>query len=248
MAKDTPSTDLVVAGTDSTFLALRMPEDEITNLIRTNVGSRSLDAQSLDRVKIPAGGSTTWEIPTLDGEKAEKEFEGVIIHWATRRVMWRNADPDGSPPDCSSPDGFHGYGDPGVACQGCPLNVFGSDDGDKPGKKCRELRQLFILQEDGILPIVVNATPGSLKNADQYFNRLLRAGVPATAVVTKLSLEKAKSQAGQDFAKIVFTAGRRLDPDARAKVEHLGEMFKPAFERAAREIDQDDIEGSAEAA
>lgn len=245
MAGSKPSTELVVAGSESAFLALRMPDQEITDLIRTNVGSRSLDAQSLDRVKIPSGGSTTWEIPTLDGEEANKELTGVIIHWATRRVMWVNSSPDGSPPDCASHDGFTGYGEPGGACQGCPLNVFGSDDSDKPGKKCRELRQLFILQEDGILPLVVNATPGSLKNVDAYFNRLLRAGIPSTAVVTTLTLEKAKAQGGEDYAKIVPKAGLRLDPDARARIEHLADQLRPAFERAAREVDQEDIEGHA---
>jgi hypothetical protein len=239
------STDLVVAGADSTFLALQMPDDELRSLVRTNVGNRQLDAFSLDRVKIPSGGGTHWTVETLDGDEAVKELEGIIIHWATRRSYWQQRTPDGSPPDCSSPDGLQGHGNPGVACHDCTFNRFGTatkDDGSSgPGKACKEFRQLFILKPDSLLPFVVNATPGSLKSVDQYFNRLLGAGIKSTALVTKLALSKERSKGGTDFAMIQPTAGQRLDPEAVARVESVAAMYAGVFEshRVVTEYDDD---------
>lgn len=236
-----PGTDLIVAGESSSFLALRMPEQELRDLIQTNLGGGTLDVSVLDRVKTPTGGRTKWDVPTLDGEETVETISGVIIHWATRRAYWENTEPDGSPPDCSSPDAFNGFGNPGGQCQACPLNVFGTDQKGGPGKACTEFRQMFLLQEDAIIPLVINAMPGSLKTVQQYFVRLLRAGVPSTAVVTTLKLERAANSTGQEYAKIIPVAGQRLDPDARARMEHLADQLKPAFERVI--IEQQEAHG-----
>lgn len=241
MAKAPASTELVVAGSDSKYLALQMPEDELQGLIRANIGNRTLDAFSLDRIKTPSGGITKWIVETLDGDDAVDTIDGIIIHWATRRSYWAQDDPDGSPPDCSSPDGLSGFGNPGGACHDCSFNVFGTSKGGAGrGKACSEYRQLFMLKPDSLLPIVVNAKPGSLKSVDTYFNRLLGAGVKSTALVTHLGLSKQRSKDGQDFAMIEPKAGARLDPEAVVRVESVAAMYSRVFDGNARVTDGPD--------
>lgn len=247
-AKQEPSTDLVVAGSESQFLALQMPETELQGLIRANIGNRTLDAFSLDRIKTPSGGATMWMVETLDGTQALDEIEGIIIHWATRRSYWEQRSPDGSPPDCSSPDGLTGFGSPGGACHDCAFNMFGTAVTDKGepgrGKACSEYRQLFMLKPDSLLPIVVNAKPGSLKSVDTYFNRLLGAGIKSTALVTKLGLSKQRSKGGQDFAMIEPRAGNRLDPEAVARVEAVAVMYERVFEGVNAQVTDHDEDES----
>jgi hypothetical protein len=238
------STDLVVAGDKSTYLALQLDEDKLRDLIRTNVGNRQLDAFSLDRVKIPSGGITKWMVDTLDGTDAVDELEGIIVHWATRRSYWKQRTPDGSPPDCSSPDGLVGHGNPGVQCHDCAFNSFGTAVNEKGepgrGKACKEFRQLFILKPDSLLPFVVNASPGSLKSVDTYFNRLLGAGIKSTALVTRLGLTKERSKDGTDFAMIKPSAGLRLAPDAIERVEAVAAAYAQVFEAHRVVTDGDD--------
>lgn len=235
------SKDLVVAGANSAYVALQMDRDTVQDLIKSNIGNRQLDAFSLDVVKTPTGGSTKWIVETLDGDEVKDELEGIIIHWATRRSYWKNPNPDGSPPDCSSPEGLQGYGDPGVACHDCPLNVFGTAVKDTGaagrGKACSEFRQLFILKPDSLLPFVVNAKPGSLKEVDKYFNRLLGAGLKSTQLVTHLALEKDTNADNIAYAKIKPRAGMRLDPEATKQIEEVAAFYSRIFEGNARVMD-----------
>lgn len=245
-------TELVVPGEKSTFMALRMPEQELRDIIQTNIGGADIDASMLDRVKMPSGGMTKWMVPTIEGEEVVDTIEGVVIHWGTRRVYFDSAYGEGeagAPPVCSSEDGFIGHGEPGGECANCPLNEYGTapkpGGGVGRGKACTELRQLFVLQPDSIIPIVINVTPGSLRQMSQYFIRLLRTGVKTTAVVTKLSLEKVENKDGIKFAKVVPSAGARLDPEAAARIESLAQQLAPVFERNVTNIDHADIQGSA---
>ena len=60
---------------------------------------------SLDRVKIPSGGMTAFEVPTGDGESSElqKEIECVILLSHPANAYYRDVYKGGSnPPDCGS--------------------------------------------------------------------------------------------------------------------------------------------------
>lgn len=85
---------------------------------------------SLDRVKIPAGGMTAFEVPTGDGESSElqKEIECVILLSHPANAYYRDVYKGGSnPPDCGSFDGV--TGSTGALCKTCPYNQFGSGEG-----------------------------------------------------------------------------------------------------------------------
>lgn len=232
-------TELVPNGDQSPFALLRMNPTDAQELLRDALGGESLSIRDLDRVKVPSGGGTTWELPTLDGETAVKEIEGVIIHRATRRAYWEYAmedrpDGDDGRPQCSSDDGELGLGDPGGSCATCPYNEFESDIKGGPGKACKEMRQLFVLTKDDILPLVVTVPPASLANVKAYLLRLLRAQLSPSDVVTKIALQKAESGGKIKFSKVTLERAANLDPEARQRVREYSTMMAPAFEQAAR--------------
>lgn len=242
-------TDLVPLGDESPFALLRMAPNDAHDLLRDALGGESLKISDLDRVKVPSGGGTTWELPTLDGEKAVKEIEGVIIHRATRRAYWEYAmedrpDDDDGRPQCSSSDGELGVGEPGGACATCPYNEFESDIKGGPGKACKEMRQLFVLTPDDILPLVVTIPPASLANVKAYLLRLLRAQLSPSDVVTKITLTKAENNNKIKFSKVTLERSANLEPDARLRVREYATMMAPAFEQAAR-VDREEAGDSA---
>lgn len=236
-----PSSELVKAGDESPFAILRMEGNELQELITETIGEEQITARDLDRVKVPGAGGTTWEVPTLEGDVGMKAISGVIVARATRRAYWpAKFSGSNDPPECSSDDGRIGHGAPGGECAECPFNEFGSAD-DGISKACKEMRQLFILTEDSLLPFVVTLPPGSLANAKAYFLRLMRARLKPTDLVTNLTLEKAKSQGGIDYAKVVLTAGERLDADAASRLRQYAAAMEPAFQAAVR-VDRSEIE------
>lgn len=247
------STDLIVPGDDSPYTVLAMPQDELTDLIQSNLSAGdSISIGDLTRVKTPGGGGTIWEVPDLtaeDGIRADKELRGVIIKKGKGRTYFASAyeDSDGSPPECSSRDGLTGEGEPGGACALCPLNAFGPNGESKP---CAEYMRLFILPQGRLLPMVLDVKPGSLKLARKYFNTLLDVGLKPHYVETVLTLKKARSEKRNvDYAEIQFRLGTKLSPEARAQVAAYAEMIAPNLERASREaMDGAPQTGEAEAA
>ena len=236
------STDLVPAGGDSPYAVLRMETADIQELLRENLGGDTLNPNDLDRVKVPAGAGTRWEIPTISGTEAVQTIEGVIVHRASRRAYWpEKFSGANDPPQCFSDDGINGVGTPGGSCADCPLNQFGTA-GD--GKACKETRQLFVLTADSLIPVVVTIPPASLANVKAYFLRLLRNQLTPLDVVTNISLEKAQSKGGIDYSRVVLTAGGRLDLDATARLKAYAAELEPAFQAAAR-IERDEVEAQA---
>lgn len=240
------STELVTTGEDSSFALLRMEAGDAQELIKDALGGDALAFKDLDRIKVPSGGGTNWEIPSLEGDTASKEIEGVILHRATRRSYWPYAmeerpDDDDGRPQCQSYDGEVGVGDPGGDCASCPLNEFGTDIKGGPGKACKETRQLFVLTKDDLLPLVVVIPPGSLANVREYFLRLLRAQLAPNSVVTKIALTKEKNSRNTAFSKVTLTKGETLDPESRARVRDHATMLQPMIERAA-EVRRDEAD------
>ena len=90
---------------DTGYLVLQK-DSNIVEIVEENLGSEGVSAYDLDRVKIPAGGATAFEVPTLEGEESIKEIEGIIIFWKTARAYWpEKFNGENNPPQCSSADG-----------------------------------------------------------------------------------------------------------------------------------------------
>lgn len=227
----------------STFKALSVPAQQLTGFLRENLGDQGLRPTDLDKVKVPSGGGSTWEVPTLQGNKPYQVLEGIILHFKDVRAYWKEKDGGNKPPDCSSPDGKHGVGDPGGDCAKCPFAQFGSatDDGGNPsgGQACKAVRLLLFLREDDMIPFLVPLPPTSLQNAKKYFLRLVANGYPYYSVTTQLRLEPAKNPKGKPYSKATLNMGRELKPEEFDKAKVIGQAMKDLFDQASQVIDAD---------
>ena len=250
MAKKTSKAVIKRGEGSSEYAALQRSPEEIKEIIQTNVGSEGLTLMDLDRIKIPAGGTTVWTLPTLQGEEHHEEVEGVIVGHKQARAYWQQSIDEtggGEPPDCGSDDGISGIGDPGGACGKCPLNVFGTDKGKgkKPGrgKACKELRLVFLLMPKSLIPVLFMLPPTSLGPMRKYFLKLASEGLPAHGVTTRFTLEETKNKDGIKYAFAKPFLGRVLDDDEKERVRAYTKAIAPAIHSKRTEIRQEDVEG-----
>lgn len=225
--------------------AVMQADETFSAAIAANIGSGGITPFDLDRVRVPAGGGTTFEIPGLDGVAEAKTLEGVIVHWRSPRGYWResfDATGGGTPPDCSSDDGITGVGDPGGECGSCPLARFGSSEKGR-GQACRQMRLLFMVREGDRLPIVVVVPPSSLKEVGRYFLRLAGNSVPYYAATTRLELRKTKNKDGIGYSEIVPSIGARLTQEETSRILDYAKGLAPVF--AAVKVDQNDAADAA---
>lgn len=213
---------------------------EIASAIAANVGTGGISPFDLDRVRVPAGGGLSFQVPSLDGETEERELAGVIVAWRSPRAYWRESFDEtggGTPPDCSSDDGVVGVGDPGGDCAVCPLARFGTAARGR-GQACRQMRLLFMLRERDRLPIVVVVPPSSLRKVSAYFLRLAGQGQRYHDVVTRLVLEKTKNKDGIGYSEIIPSRAAVLAPAESAAIAQYAEGLAPVF--AQVRVDQND--------
>lgn len=223
----------------SNFRALSVPAKQLVATLSNNLGGQSLRVHDLDRIKVPSGGATVWEVPGLKGTQAEKVIEGIILHSKDARSYWKDKFGSGEgnqPPDCTSADMASGVGSPGGDCLRCPFAQFGSaiDDKGKPGKgqACQHRKLLLFLRQEDMIPMLISVPASSVKLAQKYFLRLAGAALPYQAVTTQLRLTKTKNASGIDYAQIDFAMGRELKEDEVAKAMTIGQALKEAFDRA----------------
>ena len=182
---------------------------------------------SIDRVKLPAGGGTAFEVPAEDGEDTEmvKDITGVILYNHPAYAYYASAFAGGhAAPDCSSIDGATGIGTPGGDCRRCPFNKFGSGDGQS--KLCKNKRMLYILREGELFPVALSLPTGSLKTFTNYVKRQLTKGRKISQIVTRISLKKATSSAGIAYSQAVFNFERVLSPEEITALSGVVETCK----------------------
>jgi hypothetical protein len=182
---------------------------------------------SFERIKIPAGGTTVFEIPgeNPDSPETVKEFSAVILHHHPLNAYYTNKYTGGSnPPDCGSFDGVTGIGSPGGECAKCPYNRFGS--GENGAKACKNRRRIYLLREGEIFPLILSLPTGSLKDFTRYIMRLLTKGKKSNAVVTRFALKKAANNNGIAYSQAQFSVDRALTGEEYAIVSGLTEQVK----------------------
>ena len=219
---------------ETAYAALAMGEEERRDLvagIREAAGTEGINVWDLERVTLPAGGMTVWEIPGGGENDHPKSIDGIIVNSTAPRAYWEKSldDSGGStPPDCSSEDGVTGHGDPGGDCFECPFNEWGSAETGE-GKACKEKRMLFVLREGSYLPIVVQAPSTSIPAMKSHFMRAVSEyGVPYYFVETQLSLEKVTG-ATFPYSRIVPTIKGKVSRDEKKVLEEYIKAISPAF-------------------
>lgn len=180
-----------------------------------------------ERIKIPSGGSTVFEMPGDDPNEpdAVKDFSAVILYHHPVHAFYMDKYTGGSnPPDCGSYDGIKGEGNPGGNCLDCAYNKFGS--GENGSKACKNRRRIYVLREGEIFPLVLALPTGSLKEFTRYIKRLLSKGMTSNAVVTRFGLKKATNAGGIAFSQATFAAERALNPEEYTLISSLSEEVK----------------------
>jgi hypothetical protein len=147
--------------TENTGISL---QNDFTTLADTNFAalvSGELDGLDLsfERIKIPSGGATVYELPSEgDDTESVKEFSAVILdHHALNSYYATKYTGGSNPPDCGSFDGKTGEGNPGGSCKTCKYNQFGT--GENGAKACKNKRRVYILREGEMFPICLRCRP-----------------------------------------------------------------------------------------
>ncbi len=101
----TKKTEVTAVAKRGEFAILGLEKEMIQEIIANNLGSQTLTAFDLDRVRVPSGGANHWSIPSLEGEQSDRELVGVAIHHRSPRAYWKQKfEGQSNPPDCTSPD------------------------------------------------------------------------------------------------------------------------------------------------
>lgn len=224
----------------SNYAIMKMDAAELAEAMAENLGdSGGITPFDLNRVHVPSGGGLTFSVPSMDepdGVEA-KEITGVIIYHQTTRAYWQEElTGGGSPPDCSSNDGVTGYGTPGGDCAHCPLNVYGSAAGGKKGKACKEMKAIYLLTEDNLLPTVISCPPSSLSIYKKYMLGLVGKARRYDKVITTISLAKAKSQDGIAYSELVFKYAADIPADQAQAIKAYRDSIVPALTKMAQEF------------
>jgi hypothetical protein len=176
--------------------------------------------ENLTRIKTPAGGGTRWEIPTAFGADSVEEICGVLVNFQKHGILWPSDEPKSGqmpvlrsfdlksaeqwgpiPQDMEEGLAKCKTGERTYSWENLPWNQWGTGKNGQ-GKRCKEQRQLFVLREGDLFPLLITVQPGSLKRVLGWFNELSKAGVPFYRAVVALRLEKVMSKAGKPYAQI----------------------------------------------
>lgn len=184
-----------------------------------------------DAVKIPSGGGLAFELSGDDPDNPEtvQTLTGVIVHHHPVNVYWeRDFDGAGGLPDCSSPDGHHGFNAKTgevLDCASCPYNQFGSGRGNS--KACKNTHRVYLLRENEPLPILLTLPPTSLRAFKDYLaKRLIMKGKRSTDVITSIKLKKEKNADGITYSACTFSKAGDLTSDQIAAVKPVAAWVK----------------------
>jgi hypothetical protein len=221
------------------FAIMAYTPEEFALTMRENLGQGdALSINDLQRIKIPTGGSTVWQVPSISGKpQNEEELEGVILYWHRHRAYWEKGMDQGgkSAPDCSSPDGLIGRVNPesgaadrgqGGDCSRCPLAQFGSA-ADGRRQACKDQRRVFLLRPGRMLPSVVNLAPTSASVMKAFLTNLTGENIPYFRCVIGMSLEQDVSANNVDYAKVKFRVKNVMTAEEYEALRPFREQMLP---------------------
>jgi hypothetical protein len=105
--------------------------------------------------------------------------------------------------------------------------------------------ELYLLRPDNIMPLIVRVPVSSKRIFQKYMARLVSNLIPVCGVVTKITLEKATSRAGQPYAKYIFEAVKEISQEETALAKAFGQKFAEILSEAAELEDRAAAENKA---
>ena len=219
----------------SPYLPVTIGQAKVDSMIATTLGGEPLTPSDLDKAVNPAGKSTKWSIPDVDGTNIEiAEPVGVIVHSKTKRAFYiKDYDGSSERPDCYSDDGITGHGDQadavGGLCANCPLSQFGS--GKNGSQACDQKKRIWMLMEGDMLPTVIDMTPINFRALRKYGVKLVnKRHKDLNEVVSKISAVTQTSASGFPYPHVTISLVEELAPDAAAKMVAYSESMVPMLE------------------
>lgn len=252
MSKETPKTQLALI--DNEHEIIPSPEalqDAVAGL--AELGDR-LRISDLGNVSIAGGGAGTFKVREPGQDEAEggvKTVEGVVIAHHPVNIRWAHPfseRADDERPACRSTDGVTGINaetGEAIACETCPYNQFGAD-GQR--KECANKRQLYILRQGELFPVLMSLPPSALRAWRDYtVSCLIKSGVPVHRVVTRLTLKNQKNAQKIEYSVPVFTAAGRLSPQSAEYLRAFGESLAQRLQKAGLTADDEPASPAPEA-
>lgn len=184
---------------------------------------------SLQRVKIPGGGTLQFEMITDDPDNPDytKYLIGVILHNHAASAYW----PEGSEYDentaplCSSVDGKQGIGEPGGTCATCFLNTYGSAPEGR-GKACKNMRVLYLLRSGEYMPLQLNLPPTSISPFKEFLQNSFTMRRRATyGSVIQIGLKK-MNNGSNDYSVATFRRLYDFSGEQLAQIKAYADGFK----------------------
>ena len=193
----------------------------------------------LTRIKLPSGGMTAFMVDELEGQQVHQHLDVILVAIKGRQKAWWSTSLEesggGAPPNCSSTDGIHGFGNNTLVddavdgqhlCSECPWSKFGSSRfGGSNGKDCKDFSVLFFFREGSRIPSVMSVPATSLKALQNYVLRLIDNGKRFEGVVTRISLVAATSGSGITYSKLDINFVKDLDPASAENMVGVGKEF-----------------------
>ncbi|MFA5636243.1 MAG: hypothetical protein WC977_10095 [Anaerovoracaceae bacterium] len=209
---------------------LAKTEIQVMSLAQVQEAMSYLDGEEFGvfdfpELSVPSGGGTTWTVPTADGEEETKTLDCILmVIQKVRQYYPGEFTGESIPPQCASPDGKVGIGNPGGECATCQFSQWGSDTNNS--QACSERRHVLLLLPHSVLPYFLNVPPSSIKALKRYALQLAGSGRPYFSVRTQITLEKTKNATGIDYSACIFKQGEALDETAQTSVAGMREALQ----------------------
>ena len=208
-----------------------------------------LTRRMLGTIQIANGGAGVFKVKEPGADEATggvQAIEGVILASHPTNVLWGHDfghREDGEMPVCRSMEGKTGTiletGEVRL-CGECPYNQF--VDGRK---QCSNKRQLYIMRENDLVPMLFSLPPTALKFFDQYLVRCrLTMRVPLFTVVTRITLKNVKS-GNNEYSVPVFTPVGKLPREEAKRLSEYAQAFAAAAQRSGIQADDLNAEPAA---
>ena len=202
-------------------------------------------------VTIAGGGAGVFKVLEPGAEEPTsgvQSIDCVILASHLINVRWGHdygSREDGERPACRSMDGKTGVElETGEThdCDACPYNQFTEDGGRKV---CTNKRQLYIMREGDLLPVLFALPPSALKAYDSYrVQATLTLRTPMSALLTRITLKSKKSGNGTEYSSPVFTAIGKLPLEESKRMTAFARQIMEAAQRAG--IEAEDVSQEAQ--
>ena len=196
-------------------------------------------------VTIAGGGAGVFKVLEPGADETTngvQEITGVILASHLMNVRWGHdygTRQPGELPICRSMDGVTGINqETGETheCASCPFNQFGADGARKA---CGNKRQLYIMREGDLVPVLFALPPSALKAFDNYrVQATLTLRTPMYALVTKITLKNKVSNGGSEYSTPVFTAVGKLPVEEGKRMQAFAQQIMAAAQRAGINADE----------